>query len=308
MKILHFYIFITVLSFSSSNAQKVYPPEIENAVQVTYKIIDDIELKLWIYSSENIKSDERRPAIVFFFGGGWREGNPIQFAKHCEYLAERGMIAVLADYRVKNRHGVTPQDCVSDAKSAIRWLRENAARYNIDSSKIVASGASAGGHLAASSLMISEFDTESENLNISSKPNALVLFNPVLVVDSVEEFALDTNKKIEKMSKRMGSNPRLLSPYHNITGNLPPTIIFHGENDKIVPIETIKLFTRKMHKHQNVCTLINYEDSGHGFFNYGKRNNSAYADTLIKMDVFLVSLGYIKPLPNFETISNASHF
>ena len=68
----------------------------------------------------------RRAAIVFFFGGGWKGGTTRQFARQATYLAGRGMIAAIADYRVQSRHGVTPDVCVEDAKSAVRWLRQHA--------------------------------------------------------------------------------------------------------------------------------------------------------------------------------------
>ena len=71
-------------------------------------------------------------AIVFFFGGGWVGGTPKQFFPHCTYLASRGMVAISAEYRVKDRHGVTPLECVLDGKSAVRWVRAHASELGID--------------------------------------------------------------------------------------------------------------------------------------------------------------------------------
>ena len=61
---------------------------------------------------------EQRPAAVFFFGGGWNGGSVRQFEKHAKYLASRGMVIFLADYRVKKKHGTNPDACVQDGKSA----------------------------------------------------------------------------------------------------------------------------------------------------------------------------------------------
>jgi acetyl esterase len=95
-----------------------------------YKSIGEVKLSLHVFRpADRPKSGpeiERLPAIVFFFGGGWNSGTVTQFVKHGEYLASRGMVAVVADYRVRSRHGVTPVECVADAKSAIRWVRSHA--------------------------------------------------------------------------------------------------------------------------------------------------------------------------------------
>ena len=123
---------------------------------------------------------ERRSetAIVFFFGGGWNSGSPAQFEQQCRYLASRGMVAMTADYRVASRHAVKVVDCIKDAKSAVRWIRTNAARLGIDQNLIVAGGGSAGAHIAAAAATIRDFDEPGEDRSTSSVPNALVLFNP----------------------------------------------------------------------------------------------------------------------------------
>ena len=90
-----------------------------------------------------------RRSSSFFHGGGWKDGTPTVFYRHCKYFASRGIVAMSADYRVGRRDGAKPAQCVSDAKSAIRWLRQHAEKLGIDPNRIVASGGSAGGHLAA---------------------------------------------------------------------------------------------------------------------------------------------------------------
>ena len=90
------------------------------------------------------------------------------------------MVAICAEYRIKSKHGTTPFECVDDGKSAVRWIREHADDLGIDPNKIVAAGGSAGGHVAACTAVINGYETNSENMDISSKPNALVLFNPVI--------------------------------------------------------------------------------------------------------------------------------
>ena len=107
--------------------------------------IDDFDLKINIFKPKDFKKGKKYPAIVFFFGGGWRNGNVHQFEHHCRYLASRGMVAMSANYRVASRNKTTPFDAVEDAKSAMRWIRENAKDLGVHKNKLVAAGGSAGG-------------------------------------------------------------------------------------------------------------------------------------------------------------------
>jgi len=122
------------------------------------------------------KSLFRRLSI--FFGGGWSHGTPLQFYRECTHYAAKEMVAVAAEYRISYLHKTTPFESFEDAKDAIRWLRQHASELNIDPNRIVAAGASAGGHLAAATGMIKE--NGSEKTAISSKPNLLLLYYPVL--------------------------------------------------------------------------------------------------------------------------------
>ncbi|MEM7560804.1 MAG: alpha/beta hydrolase fold domain-containing protein, partial [Planctomycetota bacterium] len=138
---------------------------------------------LWIYRFDpegHDPKEDKRPAAVFFFGGGWNGGTVTQFEQHAKYLASRGMVAFVADYRVKSRQKTTPNACVADGKSAVRWIRENATRLGVDPDRIAAGGGSAGGHVAATTGICDGLDDASDvDSKVSSKSNALLLFNPV---------------------------------------------------------------------------------------------------------------------------------
>jgi len=146
---------------------------------VVYKHASNTDLKLFIFEPEGHKSSDKRPAAVFFFGGGWNGGTPSQFYPHCEYLASRGMVAMAADYRVASRQKTSPFECVEDGKSAVRWIRQNACSLGIDPNRLAAGGGSAGGHVAAATGNLPGLDSKEEDKNVSSKPNALLLFNPI---------------------------------------------------------------------------------------------------------------------------------
>ena len=286
---------LVVLLMGTVYAQsKGVPKTIPGSRAEIYKTIDGTELPLHIFEPKDLKKGDTRAAIVFFFGGGWNGGSPVQFEKQCAYLASRGMVAITVEYRVKSRHGVQAVSCFTDSKSAIRWVRKNAKRLGIDPDRIAAGGGSAGGHLAGALGTISAFDEPAEDKTISAVPNALVLFNPALVLAPVEGYKAKDPKKLAGLENRMGVPPQQLSPYHNIGTNIPPTIIFHGTNDKTVPFDTAELFTEQAKKKGNTVELVSYEGQGHGFFNYKPTRTGPFSDTLKKTDAFLVSLGYLK--------------
>lgn len=269
-----------------------YPAEIEGAEVEVYKTIGDVKLNAYIFRPKQAAS-EPLPAIVFFFGGGWRSGSPTQFEHHCRYLADRGMVAMTMDYRVQSRHDVKAVSCVTDAKSAIRWVRKNASRLGVDPERIVAAGGSAGGHLAACTGTIRGLDESDEPQSVSSIPNAMALFNPALVLAAVQGEPTFPKDRLKDLAERMGIEPEKISPYHQLAGNAPPTIIFHGQKDTTVPYRTAEIFAKRMQQHGNRCELVGYPGQGHGFFNFGRGDGSYYDQTVDKLDVFLVSLGYL---------------
>jgi len=286
----------TVLSsIAVAQQQSNYPPHMPEARVETYKSVEGTDLKIWIFEPDGHKASDSRPAIVFFFGGGWRQGTPGQFRHQAKHLAARGMVAMAADYRVLNRQGVKGHKCVQDAKSAIRWARANAKRLGIDPNRLAAGGGSAGGHLAASTATLPDHDDPSGDKSISSRPDALALFNPGMVLASVPgKFELD-EEQIASRAERAGVEPESISPYHHVKSGFPPAIIFHGKADTTVLYRTAELFTEKVKSVGSRCELVGYEGEIHGFFNYGRGDGSAYTDTVRRMDEFFVSLGWLGP-------------
>ena len=109
----------------SGQQESKAPQEFDGAAPHCYKKTAEGELHLYVFQPQKGRQ-RNRPAAVFFFGGGWNGGTPGQFAEHASYLASRGMVGIVADYRVKSRQGTTPFECVKDGKSAIRWVRAHA--------------------------------------------------------------------------------------------------------------------------------------------------------------------------------------
>jgi len=250
-----------------------------------YKTAGDSALTMHIFEPSTRKQGEKLPAIVFFFGGGWVGGTPKQFFPHCRYLASRGMVAMAAEYRVKNRHGTPPAACVRDGKSAVRWIRVNAGKLGVDPDLVAAGGGSAGGHVAACTALVEGFEEQGENTAVSSTPVALVLFNPV------------TSTAEGRFTERFGDDAGALSPDLHVRAGLPPTIIFHGEEDTVAPYADIVRFTKLMKEAGNRCELVAFEGMQHGFFNYGRFDNVPFVETVRAMDRFLGSLGFLSGEP-----------
>lgn len=250
--------------------------------------------KLRVYRIDPPKHDPetaQAPAVVFFFGGGWNGGSPTQFEPHARYLSQRGMVIFLADYRVKSRQGTTPKECVADGKSAIRWVRKNAERLGVDPDRILAGGGSAGGHVAAATGMCDGFDEKGEDLSISSRPAALLLFNPVY-----------NNGPEGYGHSRVKEWFPAISPAHNISKDDPPTIVFLGTKDKLIPVSQAEDFQKQQEKLGISSELHLYEGQPHGFFNLklGQGKPQAFRDTILKTDAFLTSLGYLEGEPDIE--------
>lgn len=251
---------------------------------LTYKKVGDQELKLFVEKPPGWQASDRRPAIVFFFGGGWVGGSPNQFIKQSEHLASRGMVGIRVQYRVipKDDKG-PPLMCVADAKSALRYVRSHAAELGIDPNRIAAAGGSAGGHLAAFATLVPGLDDPNDDLKVSPKGNALVLFNPVF-----------NNGPGEWGHARVGNRYREFSPAHHVTKDAPPTIVFLGDKDALIPVRVLEDFKAKMQAAGVRCDTRIFPGAAHGFFNRDVDGIPGFSETLADTDRFLVSLGWLK--------------
>jgi acetyl esterase/lipase len=271
---------------------RAYPPTMEGASEVAvYKKVGDVDLKLYVFQPAGNRAGSRTPAIVFFYGGGWTNGSPEQWHRQCMYLSSRGMVAIAVDYRVRSRHNTTPLDAVRDAKSSMRWVRQHANRLGIDPSRIAAAGGSAGGHLAAAVGVIDGLDEPTDDPGISSRANALVLYNPAVVLAPVEGTNLGGGRG--GAAGGASEDRSAISPYHHVTPGDPPTITFHGKKDATINYLTAEIFTKKMVVAGNRAELVLFDHAEHGFFNSG----AYYSDVLAQTDKFLSSLGYLKEAP-----------
>lgn len=277
-----------ISNFIKTNQNKVFKTKIDSAYQEglnarkghnieTYKTVGTSKLDLHIFQPQH--TNNAHPAIVFFHGGGWSEGTPEWFFSTCQDYSSKGWVAVAVEYRIRNRHGALPPDAIADGKSAIRYLRSNAERLHIDTNRIIASGNSAGANLALTLAVIDTLDQKSENLTVSSVPNAVML-NSVATDLTQGDFWQQyfTDKDFLKR----------ISPLHQVRKALSPILIIQGNRDNNVPLQAVLDFTEKMKAAGNDCELHILDGAGH-FIWYDRRFNKQVNQY---RSAFLQRLGY----------------
>ena len=231
----------------ASSAADVEPPQL-----IEYANVQGTALHAHVFAAE--AGEPPHPAILFFFGGGWSSGTPRQFYPFAAQLAKEGFVAIPMEYRVRQRHGSSIPDSMADAFTAFRWAQDRAGELGIDPARIVVSGGSAGGHLAAAIGTIAEHPRHG--------PSAMVLYNPVTDLRGLVDMP--------RFADRIAGDAVAVSPSAHVKAGAPRTIIFHGDNDKTVPIAQSEAFCRAMTAAGNDCELRRFADEGHGFFNAGR--------------------------------------
>ncbi len=249
---------------------------------IVFKKVEGKPLELHCFFPEGHTPAAKRPAIVFFFGGGWKQGQPGQFYPQCNFVAKNGMVAISAQYRTFSSHATGPKEAVQDGRSALRYVRAHAAELGIDPEKILAGGGSAGGHVAACTAIADGPDEPGEATDVTCRPAALALFNPVLDVGPEEGYAHGYVKNSIAEWER-------ISPIHRIAKTSPPTLIQVGTQDKVLPIPLAEKYKARMEAEGIRCDLVTYEGEAHGFFNRPPNNTKA----IEAMGEFLRSLGYL---------------
>jgi acetyl esterase/lipase len=278
-------LFFGVLSLTLQN--QTFGADDETAQsQYTYKTVNGRKLTLDVDYPPDWKATDKRPAIVFFFGGGWRNGTPNQLQPQAEYFARRGLVCLRADYRVRLRDDVLPDKCVEDAISAMRWVRGHAAQLGIDPHRLVAAGASAGGHLAACTFFVEDINASSDDQTISPKPNAMILYNPVVDLASIHHTG-DSNL-VDGLSETVSKQ---ISPLFHVCKDTPPTLVIDGTADRFH--SQIRAFIEKSQSLGAPVEAAFTEGQPHGFFNHSPWLEKTTAEA----DAFFVRLGYLGQEP-----------
>jgi len=258
----------------------------------TYKHVAGQELQVGVFQPGPERPKEGRPAIAFFHGGGWVFGRPSEFHEACRRYARLGFVTFAFQYRLSVKPDgtyphpeITLVESVKDARSAIRWLRANAAELGVDPHKIVVAGQSAGGQLAWSTALCDTVNEINDDPATSPRPDALLLYSSNYNTMEVWADLIMDKRRAEIWS---------VSPYHNLKRGLPPALAFHGRKDAMVPYFSVQLFAAKMRELGNPFELVTLEGLDH----YLGEGNDKYAryfneDTLERTDAFLRQIGFM---------------
>jgi acetyl esterase/lipase len=223
--------------------------------------------QLDIYLPANYRETEKLPVLVWIHGGAWQHGSKKDMPG--KQFVDKGYACVSINYRLAPQSAFPAQ--IEDCRSAIRWVRANATKYNFDPNRIGAWGASAGGHLSSllgTSPHIKQFDV-GENLDQSSAVLAVCdIFGPTdLIVFEKLGFVADKDGVFGRLLGGSITDKHdlavLASPMFHITKDCPPFLILHGTRDMVVPLFQSTRFYDALKKEGIEAEIIIKDGAGH---------------------------------------------
>lgn len=187
--------------------------------------------EMWIYKAGDNATGQ---ALVFFPGGGYSSLSVGNGHKEAQWFARNGITAAVVKYRLPNGHSEVPRN---DADEALRVMRSMAAELNIDPAKVGVSGTSAGGYLAGSVGTLSDV-----------KPGFMILFYPVISADPDKRHK---GTFVQLLGAEDADKPlaQEFSLEKKVDAATPPTLLFHCDDDKVVPAVNSALFYQKLKEH-----------------------------------------------------------
>lgn len=194
-----------------------------------------------------------RAGVILFHGGGLVHGSPDDLAPHCRRLAEHGIFAVPAGYRLLGKGAASIDDCLADVRHAIEDFGRLAASHGLRRAQLAAGGSSAGAHLALLSVMTSADPAVA----------AVAALNPA----GLDLGAMEPDHR-RRLEERVGIGAGRLVDYSAVEvvrSGLPPTLIQHGTDDEIQPIDGVRRFRDAMARAGNECALVEYPGAKHAF-------------------------------------------
>lgn len=219
-----------------------------------------------LYLPAGRDSNLRSPAVVIIHGGGWTAGkrNASRERNIGTTLARHGYVGMSIDYLLATPEKPSWPQNVYDCKTAVRWLRANAERLQIDPDYIGAIGGSAGGHLTALIAVTGNEDTLDPPGPFSEHSCAIQCAIPLYGVGEVR----DSPSALAMLGKTQAQAPNLYrqaSPIQHIDKGDPPFLILHGTADKTVPVEQSRLLAVALEKASVSHELILVEGAPHTF-------------------------------------------
>ncbi len=238
--------FLGLVEIGDIHGEIPLPEGVVEKKDIEYGKVGERKLLLNLYSPE--KLEQPAVGLIFIHGGGWTSGDRNDYKYYTVRFAKRGYVVATISYRFAQEAGFP--GCVEDTKCAVRWMRANAAELKVDPDKIAVIGGSAGGYLA----MMAGYTADKPELEgqggwpgVSSKVAAVVdLYGPV---DMTVPYARHHPTITNFLKKSYEEAPELYaqaSPITHVTPNSPPTLIFQGSIDDLVPVEQSDMLALKL--------------------------------------------------------------
>jgi acetyl esterase/lipase len=255
----------------NARTKPIYHPPQGVAVQedLVYGKVDGTELHVDIAYPKQTP-EKPMPAIMLIHGGGWSGGTHKGYLP--TYLVEHGYFLATVEYRLSGEAPWPAQ--IEDCKLAVRWLRANAAKYHIDPNRIGVMGHSAGGHLVSclgtlgddTSLDVGEFHDQNSRVQAVVDEAGPVDFTPA--GRPTIGTTLDDHPGLVKLfgggyDTKTDAWKQASSALH-VSTKTPPFLIFHGEQDHLVPIHQAEEMADSLKKAGVPYELIRVKNGGHG--------------------------------------------
>jgi acetyl esterase/lipase len=239
--------------------------------------------KLDLYLPEK-EADHPLPLVIWIHGGGWEAGS--KDAPAGMGMLKVGYAVASINYRLSQEAKYPAQ--IEDCKAAVRFLRANAKKYNLDPDHIGVFGASAGGHLVAllgTTGGVKELEGSGPNKDVSSRVQAVIdWFGPTDMLKMKEEAddkaVFDADSANSPVGKLFGGPiqehkelAEKANPIHFITKDAAPFLIMHGDKDNVVPLAQSRILDDALKAAKVESTLVVIEGDGHGGPGFGTPEN-----------------------------------
>ncbi|MEG1863863.1 MAG: alpha/beta hydrolase [Alistipes sp.] len=219
--------------------------------------INTQQAEMWIYEAGDNATGQ---GVIYFPGGGYANLSMANGHKAAQWFAENGITAAVVKYRLPNGHAEVPRN---DADEALRVMRSMAAELHLDPAKIGVAGTSAGGYLAGSVGTLSAL-----------KPGFMILFYPVISADEGVRHQ-GTFANLVGRDKVTTPAVQAFSLEKHVDAATPPTLLFHCDDDTVVPAVNSALFYQALKQHHIESSLHIYPSGDHG---WGMRSTFKYHD------------------------------